>query len=203
MIWSVRRRRRTPAASCWWIWKTTRRHPVRSAETQQSSTFRQSWPPQRVDTLLRPKVDAALNLHELTLGMQLTAFVMFLVPVTARRRRSAATKAAGSGGLPRRLAALPEPQWEATVLDLVLDRVATVLGFRSAEDFGASSTFLDLGLDSLAAVELRNGLSAVTGLRSPATLVFGHPTLVELARFLLGGAKSRSLSVLPPPEEES
>ncbi len=33
--------------------------------------------PERVDTVLRSKVDAALNLHELTAGMDLTAFVVF------------------------------------------------------------------------------------------------------------------------------
>ncbi|MFD8986162.1 SDR family NAD(P)-dependent oxidoreductase, partial [Streptomyces sp. NPDC059564] len=33
--------------------------------------------PERVDHVLRPKVDAALNLHELTRGMDLSAFVLF------------------------------------------------------------------------------------------------------------------------------
>ncbi|KJK54877.1 type I polyketide synthase, partial [Saccharothrix sp. ST-888] len=33
--------------------------------------------PERIDTVLRPKVDAALNLHELTAGLDLSAFVLF------------------------------------------------------------------------------------------------------------------------------
>jgi acyl carrier protein len=33
--------------------------------------------PERMNTVLRPKVDAALNLHELTASMDLTAFVLF------------------------------------------------------------------------------------------------------------------------------
>ncbi|WP_442930842.1 SDR family NAD(P)-dependent oxidoreductase [Micromonospora sp. NBC_00421] len=37
----------------------------------------QAFTPERVDAVLRPKVDAALHLHELTAGLPLTAFVLF------------------------------------------------------------------------------------------------------------------------------
>ncbi|WP_433381558.1 SDR family NAD(P)-dependent oxidoreductase [Streptosporangium sp. CA-115845] len=45
--------------------------------------------------------------------------------------------------------------------------------------------FLDLGLDSVTALELRHRLGTVTALKLPPTVIFNHPTPGALARYLL------------------
>ncbi|WP_280101389.1 KR domain-containing protein [Micromonospora arborensis] len=84
-----------------------------------------------------------------------------------------------------RLGTLSATDRERAALDLVRSHVATVLGRSDPRGIDADKGFLDLGLDSLAALELRNRLAKATGERLSATLVFDHPTTALLAEFLL------------------
>nr|BCB14677.1 type I polyketide synthase [Streptomyces spiroverticillatus] len=117
-------------------------------------------------------------------GGGLPALFHSLVPVARRQAISHTTTTDDASSLGRRLAALPESERQDAVLDLVRGQVAAVLGHATADAVSPDRAFQDLGFDSLTAVELRNALSQVTGLRLPATLIFDYPTAADLARHL-------------------
>jgi acyl transferase domain-containing protein len=248
----------------------------------------------RLDPVLRPKVDAAWHLHELTRGHDLTAFVLFssasgvfgaagqanyaaanafLDALAARRRAdglpatslawapwadagmagtlgdadlarfartgmaalttadalslfdtaltadpglgavlvplrvdAAAIRAAGPvppllrGLVPTPSAApapaaavpavraelelLPPAQRAGAVLERVRHELAVALDPGGSLDAGAidpGREFLEIGVDSLIAVDLRNRVNQAFALALPATVVFEHPTLTEFA----------------------
>ncbi|WP_207945542.1 type I polyketide synthase [Actinomadura sp. 7K534] len=113
------------------------------------------------------------------------AVLRVLAGGTGRRAAGRGGRAAGPS-LAERLARLPEGRRHEAVLDVVRANAATVLGHRSADAVTTTSTFKELGFDSLTAVEFRNRLSTAAGTRLPATLVFDHPTIDALARHLGG-----------------
>ncbi|MBB6170292.1 acyl transferase domain-containing protein/acyl carrier protein [Nocardiopsis mwathae] len=101
----------------------------------------------------------------------------------AKQAKGAAV-ASGEKTLEQRLAGQSREERERVLLDLVRTHVAAVR-HDDPEAIEADRGFTELGLDSLAAIELRNRLQTATGLRLPATLMFDYPTPVELSKFLL------------------
>ncbi|MBT2210871.1 type I polyketide synthase [Actinomadura sp. NEAU-AAG7] len=113
--------------------------------------------------------------------------------VPAPRRRAAAS------GRDLPLADLPPRERDREVLNLVRAEVGRALGFAASDTPATDRAFKDLGFTSLTALQLRNRLSAVTGLRLPASLVFDHPTPEAVAAYLVGelsGASSSSEAVV-------
>ncbi|UOZ02754.1 type I polyketide synthase [Amycolatopsis sp. WQ 127309] len=267
--------------------------------------------PERLDTVFRPKIDAAVNLHELTAGLDLAAFVLFssgagvlgnpgqanyaaanafldalaqrrralglpavslawglweqvtgltrnleradhgrlasgglraltsaegmalfdaglrsaealLVPmhldfaaIRARQgpvpallraltgrpgRRSVLDVAADAGSLLQRLAGLPEKERSRALVELVRAEAAVVLRHATTDMIEPDRAFSDIGYDSLTSVELRNRLTAASGVRLPATLLFDYPTPLAVAAYLkdeLSGRRAATTPVAP------
>ncbi|MFI6935710.1 acyltransferase domain-containing protein, partial [Streptomyces sp. NPDC050287] len=100
--------------------------------------------------------------------------------------------AAGAEPVPplrRELDARPAEQRRRALLDLVRAQTADVAGDGTDPGdavAGDQRTFRDLGLESAAAVELRNRLIQLLGVRLPVAAAFDHPTPEALADHLHG-----------------
>ncbi|WSC96618.1 SDR family NAD(P)-dependent oxidoreductase [Streptomyces sp. NBC_01754] len=119
--------------------------------------------------------------------------------VTGRIRRTATQTSTAGLALAQRLQTVPAPQQRQILLELIRSNAATVLGHLSPEAVGERQAFKDLGFDSLTAVELRNRLNTVTGLRLPATLVFDYPNPTLLSDYLMSQFFGESDVVPEPP----
>jgi SAM-dependent methyltransferase/acyl carrier protein len=84
------------------------------------------------------------------------------------------------------LLAAPPGERISLLTDIVRGCVMEVMRLDTTRAPDADRGLIDLGLDSLMAVQLRNGLAQRLGLegRLPSTLVFEHPTCSAIAAFL-------------------
>ncbi|MEU6619135.1 type I polyketide synthase [Streptomyces parvus] len=119
-------------------------------------------------------------------GDELPTLLRSLVPARVTARTASGGGAPAEGDIAGRLAGMKPDDQDAFLFDLVSRHVAAVLGHGESQTFDGGRALRDMGFDSLAAVELRNGLGAVTGLALPATLVFDYPTIAEIVDHLGG-----------------
>ncbi|WP_308405413.1 type I polyketide synthase, partial [Streptomyces rugosispiralis] len=113
-----------------------------------------------------------------------TPVVPLLHKLVPPGRRAVSRTAAPRTDLVRRLESADPAEREQTLLDLVTQHAAQVLGHASPDGIAAERAFRELGFDSLTSVELRNRLNAATGLRLPSTLLYDHPSPRALTRHL-------------------
>ncbi|OLZ63797.1 beta-ketoacyl synthase [Streptomyces sp. IMTB 2501] len=206
-------RRRTeglPALSLGWgLWDTGEGMAAGLGETELRRLARDGILPLPADralalfdrALTAPGTPAADRALLLPVRVQVTddapALVRGLAPTAVRRTVRTATEAPASvAALPERLARLNGADAQKLLVETVCGHVADVLGHGSGSAVDPQRSLGDLGVDSMAALELRNRLSADTGLRLSTTLTFDYPTSEALARHLfeeLGGDTSSDL----------
>ncbi|WP_409240287.1 SDR family NAD(P)-dependent oxidoreductase [Streptomyces sp. PA5.6] len=96
------------------------------------------------------------------------------------------------GELRRELASLSDAGRQEALRNLVRGHAAALLGHADAEAVDPYRHFVESGFNSLTAVQLRESLSAATGLPLPATVVFDHESPALLADHL-----HQALTALP------
>ncbi|MEU8517937.1 phosphopantetheine-binding protein, partial [Kitasatospora sp. NPDC048722] len=123
----------------------------------------------------------------------LRGLVPLPVPLAPAGRPAASAPAAGDRTPPwvRTLSGTTEADRPRTVRELVRARVTEVLGRPANRPVPTDRGLMDLGFDSLTAVDLRNRIGADTGLRLPTTVLFDHPTVDALAAHVHGELADR------------
>ncbi|MGV9299552.1 type I polyketide synthase [Amycolatopsis sp. NPDC003676] len=80
-------------------------------------------------------------------------------------------------------------------VDLVCGTAAVVLGHERRDAVDPRKGFIELGFDSLTAIELRNRLDVLTGMRLPATLIFDYPSVQVLGEHLVADGAPSAVEV--------
>ncbi|MBZ3906100.1 type I polyketide synthase [Streptomyces griseiscabiei] len=93
-------------------------------------------------------------------------------------------RVAAASSFAERVRAMSEAERGRALLDLVRAHAARALGEGTAEDIDPDRGFVDLGVDSLASLDLQEKLHEATGVDLPSTLIFDHPTAAALADHL-------------------
>ena len=107
------------------------------------------------------------------------------IPGVRQAMRELAAPTESAGAMRERLALMSAPERSATVVRLVRDTAAAVLGHTTSDAVEPRRAFKELGFDSLNAVEFANRIAAATGLKVKQALVFDHPNPELLAGHLL------------------
>ncbi|WP_329812378.1 type I polyketide synthase [Streptomyces sp. GSL17-113] len=207
---SRRERGRTATSVAWGAWGGSGMAADPAAEEQLRRRGVITMPPERALAAL----GQALEHDETVLTVADVDWARFATGFTAARPRplldelpavrqaladTGPREAAQGGTEPgERLRGMPAAERDAALLDLVRSAVAAVLGNTGIEAVDVNRPFKDLGFDSLTSVELRNRLTSATGLNLPATLVFDHPTPLDLTGRLRTGFAGEERAQLPP-----
>jgi acyl carrier protein len=127
----------------------------------------------------------------------------FFADVAGRSSATATGPAATAPAVARaaQWRALPASQRKGVVQEHLAEQTRAMLGVAATTHIDAATPLKELGLDSLMAVELRNALARSIGESLPATLLFDHPSLAALTRYLMTQLKlvddTPALSVAP------
>lgn len=99
----------------------------------------------------------------------------------------------------KEVAALPDAAKLKAVLDAVLKEIVHVMSVDTAGTLDVERPLQELGMDSLMAVEIRNGLGRMLDSTLPTAILFKYPTAKDLADFIL---EEYVFSAEPQPQDD-
>ena len=163
----------------------------------------------------------ALGLHVLVAQRPMEEMGEEVIASSAQVRRGAEALAAvvevdgDSARLREAIAAAPARERLELAIEATVKTVGQVLGRAASQSPERDARLMDLGLDSLMAIELKNRLQIVFGVEElTSTLIFDYPTSEAIARLVLSslgyaedGAveahapENRQMSAVPMPSE--
>ncbi|RNG30819.1 SDR family NAD(P)-dependent oxidoreductase [Streptomyces botrytidirepellens] len=198
-----RRRARGAAATsvAWGVWADDGMVDEDTARHLRRIGLRAMPPAKAIDSLQR-----TLDRDEVAVTVADVDWAPFITSYTAARPRPLLDElpqsrtaldapredTATSDAFRRELLALDPAGQRAALLELVLTETTAELGYADSSQVEPDRSFRDLGLDSLASVGLRKRLNAKTGLDTPVTLAFDHPTPDAVATFLLESLRAEA-----------
>lgn len=82
------------------------------------------------------------------------------------------------------LRALPRVERRTVINETIRARIADLLHFDAGDDISPHAKFMELGVDSLMAVEMKNALESTFKTSLPTSVVFEYPSVMLLAEFV-------------------
>ncbi len=179
----------------WGMWERTRRRAEELLRERDVTRLTRSGFAAIGDELGMQLLDAAVELPRPALAAaplnavawRARARLEGLPPVMSELVRGSADRGGTEPveSFSRRLATVAAGERGAAALAFVCEQIADVLGLDSAAAVEVDRPLLELGFDSLTALQLRNRLNAATGLDLSPSVAFDHPTPEALAAYLL------------------
>jgi|GEM_PF-1585768 len=106
-------------------------------------------------------------------------------PYLADLKEKAGGRTVERGLFMTKLVEAPVARRQKLLMDYLNEQLAWMRGMSSGEQIDPTRGFHELGIDSLASLQLKNRLQSGLGLSLPATLVFNYPTIEKLAEQLM------------------
>jgi polyketide synthase 7 len=116
-------------------------------------------------------------------------------PALAPAEQAAAPNGHSDALLAQQLADAPPEERVETILRAVREQIAAVLAHLSPEEIDPDTNLLELGFESMTALELRSRLNAIAALHIPVAALLDSPTPASLAAYI--DSRLRSASPLP------